>query len=118
MKIATKSLLSALIAAIVNTRSGVYRTIPQRREQRYRRILEKHDRKGELRASVLGINSMDFRYKERQYPLSEIVSSYGFSDERAFYGALASKIREELRFRGWTPQKIKQFETMQLQRVA
>lgn len=92
--------------------------MPQRRELRYKRILEKHDRKGELRASVLGIDSIDFRHKERQYPLSEIVSSYGFSDERAFYGALASRIRQELRFRGWTQKKIEQFETMQLQRIA
>lgn len=118
MKITTKSLLSTLIAAIVNTRSGIYRSIPQRREERYRRILEKHDRKGELRASVLGIDSLDFRQKERQYPLSQIVSSYGFTDERAFYRALVGKIREELRFRGWTMRRIQHFESAHLQRVA
>jgi len=118
VKIATKSLLSALIAAIINARIGVYSTIPQRRERRYRRILEKHDRKGELRASVLGIDSIDFRHKERQHSLSEIVQSYGFTDERAFYRALTSKIHEELRLRGWTAKRIQRFETMQLQRVA
>lgn len=118
MKIATRSLLSALIAAIVNARQGTHRIASRRKEQRYRRILEKHDRKGELRASVLGIDSIDFRHKERQYPLSQIVQSYGFVDEHAFYGALTAKIHEELRLRGWTTRRIHQFETTQLQRVA
>ena len=89
----------------------------QREVRRYERILEKHDRKGELRASILGIPSVEFRQKERKHSLSEIVKTYGFSSERAFYQALVAKIREELRHRGWTLQRIHLFEDSRLQRM-
>lgn len=118
MKLSTKSLLSSLMASIINAAPSSYRIAPQRKEQRYERILEKHDRKGELRASVLGIGSLDFRSRERKQSLAEIVRSYGFSDERAFYRALTAKIHEELRRRGWTQQRIKRFEMSQLRRIA
>lgn len=118
MKLKTKSLLSSLVASIVNAAPGGHAIATQRNEQRYEKILEKHDRKGELRASVLGINSLDFRNKERKQSLSAIVKSYGFSDEKAFYRALIAKIHEELRRRGWTQQRIAQFEVGQLQRLA
>lgn len=117
MKLATKSLLSALVAAIVNAAPNAYRIISQRDMRRYERILEKHDRKGELRASILGIPSVDFRQKERKHSLSEIVRVYGFSNERAFYQALVAKIREELRHRGWTLQRIHTFEDSRLRRI-
>lgn len=117
MKLTTKSLLSALVAATVNAAPSAYRIVPQRRERRYERILEKHDRKGELRSSILGISSLEFRFQERRRSLAEIARSHGFQDERAFYRALIAKIREELYRRGWTIQRIQRFESMQLQRL-
>lgn len=117
MKLTTKSLLSALTAAIVNATPKTYRIVSQRRERRYERILEKHDRKGELRASVLGIESIDFRDEERKQPLSDLVRTYGFSDERAFYSAVVAKIHEELRRRGWTLGRIHRYEETRLARV-
>lgn len=117
MKLATKSLLSSLIAAIVNAAPSRNHIVPQRRERRYERVLQKNDRKGELRAAVLGIDCMEFRHQERRRSLAEIVRSYGFRDERAFYRALIAKIHDELKHRGWTMQRIQQFEIGQLQRL-
>lgn len=118
MKLSTKALLSSLTASIVNAAPSRQRLAQPRKELRYERLLHKHDRKGELRASVLGINSVDFRTQERKRSLARIVRSYGFSDERAFYRALTAKIHDELRRRGWTPRRIEQFEVNQLQRMA
>lgn len=118
MKLSTKSLSSALVAALVNSTSGKNHIASQRHERRYERVLEKHDRKGELRASVLGLDELEFRKQGRRYPLSRIVSLYGFENERAFYRAVVGKIREELRIRGWTPQRIAYFEMTRLQRIS
>lgn len=117
MKLATKSLLSALTAAIVNAAPGISQVVSQRKARRYERILEKYDRKGELRAAVLGITSVDFRAQERKRSLAEIVKVHGFSDEKAFYRAVIAKIHDELHARGWTWRRIYRFEAMQLQRM-
>lgn len=118
MKLSTKSLLSSLTAAIVNAAPSRHHITSQRHERRYEKVLRKHDRKGELRASVLGVNSFDFREQERKHSLLEIVTSYGFSDERAFYRALIGKIHQELRERGWTSHRIQHFEMTRLHRVS
>lgn len=118
MKLSTKSLLSALVAATVNSTSNAHHLTSQRHERRYEKILQKHDRKGELRASVLGVNAVDFRQQERKYTMSQIVNLYGFKDERAFYRAVVGKIRQELRGRGWTSDRIHYFEVARLQRIA
>jgi AraC-like DNA-binding protein len=102
----------------VNAAPSKYRIVPIRHEQRYVKVLQKHDRKGELRASVLGIDPLDFRKRERKNSLKEIVAKCGFLDERAFYRAIIGKIREELRRRGWTPQRIEAFEASRLRRMS
>ena len=118
MKLSTKSLLSALVAATVNSAPHTHHLTSQRHERRYEKVLQKHDRKGELRASVLGMDAVDFRQQERKYTMSRIVNLYGFQDERAFYRAVVGKIRQELRSRGWTPERIQYFEAARLQRIA
>ncbi len=118
MKLSTKALLSSLVAATVNAAPTRARLATQKHERRYEKILEKHDRKGELRATVLGINAQQFRHEERRRSLAEIVRQRGFSDERAFYHALIGKIREELHLRGWTSQRIHAFEASRLHRIA
>ena len=117
MKLTTKSLLSALTAAVVNAAPSAYRKVSQRHAARYERILEKHDRKGELRAAVLGLDSAEFRNQERSRSLAALVRNYGFVDERAFYRALVGKIYDELYKRGWTIQRIRRCEAMRLQRI-
>jgi uroporphyrinogen-III synthase len=91
--------------------------ITQREARRYERVLEKHDRKGELRASVLGIDSPEFREKERHHSLANIVKNYGFDNEQAFYRALIGKIREELHKRGWSFRRIEAYEMSRLARL-
>lgn len=117
MKLTTKALLSSLTAALVNATPSSYQVVSQRRKRRYEKILEKQDRKGELRAAVLGVESIDFRSQGRKLSLGELVRTYGFSDEGAFYGAVAAKIHDELRRRGWTLKRIQRYEKMRLGRV-
>lgn len=117
MKLSTKSLLSSLVSSIVNATPSRYRLTSQREERRWERILEKHDRKGELRAAVLGIDPFEFRKKWRAHSLAAVVRSRGFPDERAFYRAVIPKIHDELRRRGWTARRIEQFEASKLRRV-
>lgn len=117
MRISTKALLSSLVAATLNAAPAKYRQVSQREVSRYERMLQKHDRKGELRATVLGIDPQVFRDNERKYSLMQIVRRYGFSDERVFYMALAAKIREELYRRGWTPRRVAAFQDERLTRV-
>lgn len=117
MRLATKTLLSVLVASIINAGPTAYRKATQRQARRYERILEKHDRKGEVRAAVLGMTSVEFREQERRKSLSDIVKAQGFTDKTAFYGAMVAKLHEELRCRGWTVHRIRQFETTRLARV-
>jgi hypothetical protein len=118
MKLSTKALLSSLVAASVNCLPSRRQLITQREARRYEKILEKHDRKGELRASVLGIESPDFREKERHQSLASIVRRYGFENEQAFYLALLGKIRDELHRRGWSLSRIEAYEMGRLARLA
>lgn len=117
MKLTTKSLLSSLVAAIINSVPSAYHTVSRRVAERYERILEKHDRKGELRAAVLGLDPVEFRKQERKHSLEAIVRTYGFVDEHAFYRALMGKIRDELHHRGWTSKRIQSFEESSLRRI-
>lgn len=118
MKLSTKALLSSLVAASVNCLPSRRQMITQREARRYERVLEKHDRKGELRASVLGIDSPEFREKERHQSLASIVRRYGFENEQAFYRALIGKIRDELHNRGWSIRRIEAYEMSRLARLA
>ena len=117
MKLSTKALLSSLVAASVNCLPSRRQLITQREAERYEKVIEKHDRKGELRASVLGIDSPEFREKERHQSLARIVRRYGFANEQAFYLALMGKIRDELRRRGWSLRRIEAYEISRFARL-
>lgn len=109
MKLSTKALLSSLVAAAVNAVPAKQRTVSQRETLRYEKVLQKHDRKCELRAGVLGISTLAFKDQIKRRSLSEVVKRYGFIDERSFYVAVVGKIRDELHHRGWTPQRVDRF---------
>lgn len=112
MRISTKTLASlVLVTAVMVAAPGIGKKQQQkhRRETQFDRILQRHDRKGELRAEVLGIDQATFREIHKKMPFSELVRRSGFASERAFRLALLGKLKSELRQRGWTAQRIDRY---------
>lgn len=112
MRISTKTLASLLlVTAVMSAAPGIGKKQParRRRETQFDRILQRHDRKGELRAEVLGIDQPTFRELHKKLPFSEIVRRNGFASERAFRLALLGKLKNELRHRGWSARRIERY---------
>lgn len=101
MKLSTKTLLSLLRAI---SSPGEYRPVAD--EQRVRRLLQRHDRKAELRAAVLNMPAAEFRFAERRHMLDIVLKRHGFRSVEEFYRALCGKVKAELRQRGWSSAKI------------
>lgn len=112
MRLSTKNLTSLLlVTAVAAAVPGISR-LPgsrYRRESQFDRLLQRHDRKGEIRADVLGLGVLEFKDMQRQMSLQEIAQQRGFASERAFRLALLGKLKNELRLRGWTAKKIDKF---------
>ena len=120
MRIPTKTLatllvMTAVAAAVpgISSLSGRRR----RRESQFDRLLHRHDRKGELRADVLGIDPAVFKDLQKKLAFDEITRRYGFADKRAFRMALLGKLKNELRLRGWTTRRIDQYVTTRSERM-
>jgi hypothetical protein len=112
MRISTKTLASLLlVTAVMSAAPGIGRkqNVQRRQETQFDRILQRHDRKAELRAEVLGINPLVFRELHKKLTFAEIVRRSGFASERAFRLALLGKLKGELRQRGWTTQRIDRY---------
>lgn len=121
MKLSTKTVASLLvtttIAAAVPGLSQV--TISKRRrESQFDRLLQRHDRKGELRAELLGLSAHEFRQLARMMNLEEIIKMCGIDSARTFRIALAGKLRDELRRRGWSRARIDMYVMRRTLRVA
>lgn len=109
MRIATKTLASLfLVTAVAVTVPGISK-LPgskRRQESQFDRLLQRHDRKGEIRSEILGLNPLAFRDMLKKHSFEEILHKRGFANPRAFRLALLGKLRNELRQRGWTTRKI------------
>ena len=115
MRISTKTLASLLlVTAVMSAAPGIGRrqNVQRRQETQFDRILQRHDRKGELRAEVLGVNTLAFREMHKKMTFAQIVRRSGFASERAFRLALLGKLKGELRQRGWTTQRIDRYVTV------
>jgi hypothetical protein len=107
MRISTKTLVSLLIATVAETGQGVVRRSQAwSKKSRFERVLQRHDRKGELRAQLLGTSPETFRALQKQVSFEQVVRRHGFLNEQAFRKALLGKLRSELRARGWSTRKI------------
>ena len=120
MRISTKTLASLLLVTAVtaavpgiSSRAGSNR----RRESQFDRLLQRHDRKGELRADILGIDAYQFRTLQKRLPFEEIARRHGFASARDFRLALFGKLKNELHQRGWTTHKIEQYMLARSSRV-
>jgi len=113
MRLSTKTMASLLIVtAVAAAVPGISKLPPgRRRESQFDRLLQRHDRKAELRAEILGLDPMVLRKLLRKMPLSDITRHRGFKDDRAFRLALFGKLRSELHGRGWALRKIDRYVT-------
>lgn len=121
MKISTKTLSSLLVVtAAASSLPGISRICNKRglRESRFDRIMQRHDRKGELRAAVLGVSPPEFKEIEHAQSFETALKGRGFLSERAYRLALMGKIKDELHYRGWSSKKIDQHIMTRFSRVA
>ncbi len=114
MRISTKTVASLLlVTAVAAAVPGVSEKIPGKKrfrwESQFDRLLQRHDRKGELRAEVLGLEVRTFREKLKHKTLEEIAKQRGFRSVREFRIALLGRLKNELHNRGWSFKKIEQF---------
>ncbi|HEY5695747.1 MAG TPA: hypothetical protein VIQ80_02840 [Candidatus Saccharimonadales bacterium] len=112
MRISTKTLASLLIftaVAAATPRLGSKERVQAKRNAQFDRILQRHDRKGELRAEILGLHPLEFRDLQKRMSFAEIAHRKGFHSEQAFRTALYGKIKNELHNRGWTTRRIEQY---------
>lgn len=112
MKVATNALASLLIIAMLTLSTVTAGAVPaesdtrQRGERKLERIYKHHDRKLELRASVLGMSTDELRTELRAKPFDTIIRQHGFKSREAFHTAVIGKAKDELKRRGWSDQKI------------
>lgn len=121
MRLPIKSLASLLlVTAVAAAVPGMSSKLPggKRQESRFDRLLQKHDRKGELRASVLGLEPAAFRAMLKRMPFETIVRKQGFTSVRAFRLALLGKLKNELRERGWSNRQIDRYVAVRSSRLS
>lgn len=124
MNIATKTLATIMLVAILTlSATNVSAFTPeksskQREGKQLERLYKHHDRKMELRASVLGISADDLRMKLKEQNFDQIIKQSGFKTRESFHTALIGKMKEELRSRGWDEQRVQEFMQKRLQRYA
>ncbi len=112
MRLSIKTLASLLlVTAVASAVAGISQLPKSRRRQesQFDRLIQRHDRKGELRAEILGIEPIVFRDMQKKMSFNEIARRHGFASTRAFRLALFGKLKNEMRHRGWTQQRIEKF---------
>lgn len=119
MNIATKTIANMLAMASTtvkivheSTGAGARSLSSVFPDRRLMKVLQKHDRKMELRASVLGISPAELRYALRKTSFEKLIKQAGFGTKENYLVALIGRLREELRQRGWDSRKIEDFVSM------
>ena len=121
MKMSTKTIASLMVVtAVASAIPGVSQLVVprQRRKSQFDKLLAVHDRKGELRAEILGISALTFRQMSRTRSFAQLVRECGIGSTRAFRLALFGRLRDELLRRGWSRAKIDAYMTARAVRVA
>ena len=122
MKMSTKTIASLMVVtAVASAMPGASQLgVPrQRRKSQFDKLLAVHDRKGELRAEILGISALTFRQMSRTRSFAQmIVRECGIGSTRAFRLALFGRLRDELLRRGWSRAKIDAYMAARVVRAA
>lgn len=112
MRISTKTVTSLLlVTAVAAAVPGISRMpgSKRRQESQFDRLLQRHDRKGELRAEILDMDPLVFRDMQKRMSFEAIAKYRGFPNARAFRFALLGRLKNELHQRGWTTKKIERY---------
>lgn len=121
MKIATKTLVSLLIVTVLTISSSSFASASSgdgmRRESRIERVTRRHDRKLELTADILGITTEQLREELKTSTFDQVLKKHGFKTKEDFRTALAGKIKDELKKRGWSDEKIQKVVDSRLARM-
>lgn len=124
MKIATKTLVSILLVAMlslsaVNLAGAVSESsLAKSNERKLERIYKRHDRKLELRASVLGMSADELKEQLKTKTFETILNQHGFKSREAFNTALTGKLKDELKKRGWSDEHIDKLMQKRLERLS
>lgn len=118
--LATLVLISVMSLSSINVSAIASRSTSEDKQhlKRLERIYQHHDRKHELRASVLGISAEEFREQLKVKPLDTIVKKHGFKNKLSFYTAVTGKLKYELRSRGWSERKLEEHIQKRLARLS
>jgi len=121
MKIATKALVTMLAITVLVTSAvpvGAMSTTGSTAVTRQLdRLQQHHDRKLELRASLLGMTPERLKDALKTKSFNQILKEHGFSSRQAYYNALFGKLKDELRTRGWSDSKIQAFINKRVERL-
>ena len=121
MKIATKTLVSLLIVTALTLGSSSFAGATSgpglRSESRIERVTRRHDRKLELHASILGISTDQLREELKTSDFDQVLKKHGFKTREDFRTAMAGKIKDELKNRGWSDEKIQKIINSRLARM-
>jgi hypothetical protein len=125
MKIATKTLTSLLIvtvltistSSLVNATSNVGQRVGKRAEHRLERITKHHDRKMELQASVLGITPAELKEELKTSTFDQVLKRHGFKNRESFGVAMTGKLKDELKKRGVSEEKIQKILDKKMSKI-
>jgi hypothetical protein len=124
-KIATNTLATLVLIGMIsltsmNAAALGHKTSSNRTKQlkRLERVYQHHDRKHQLRASVLGISAEELRAQLKEKSLDTIVKKHGFKNRLAFYTAVTGKLKGELHRRGWSERKIEEYIQKRVARLS
>lgn len=116
MSIATKTLATLMMVAMISIANvgGVSassqnrspETTENKHAKQLDRLYRKHDKKMELRASVLGMSPEELKAEVKQRPFAAIRKKAGFKTDEAFHTAVIGKLKQELHSRGWSENDI------------
>lgn len=123
MKIATKTLASILLIAMLSLSAvnlagaAPESSTSKSNERKLERIYKRHDRKLELRASVLGMSVDELKEQLKTKSFDTILNQHGFKSRETFNTALTGKLKDELHKRGWSDEKIEKLMQKRLERI-
>lgn len=124
MKVATNTLATLVLIGIISLSPvnvaalGGSTAGDKANMKRLERLYQRHDRKLEIRASLLGISPAELREQLKAKSLDVVVKKYGFRDRAAYYVALTGKLKDELRKRGWSERKLEVLVQKRLARLS
>lgn len=124
MKVATNTLATLVLIGVISLSPvnmaalSASSSVDKANMKKLERLYQRHDRKLELRASILGITPEELREQLKAKSLDVVVKKYGFRDRAAYYVALTGKLKDELRKRGWSERKLDIFIQKRIARLS